>query len=76
MIEASIAGGVAVVTGGYAVIQAIHNRVNKVDRRLDKIELNLARNYIPRDEFVTIQSKIEQHMVRIEEKLDRMLERS
>ena len=54
----------------------LHRRIMGVDTRIDRIELTLARDYITRTEFVAIQTKIEQHMIRIEEKLDRMLERS
>ena len=76
MIEAWVTASVAVVGGGYGVIQALHRRVTNVDTRLDRIELCLARDYVPRSEFVASQAKLEEHMVRIEEKLDRMLERS
>ena len=67
--------GVAVVGGGYGVIQALHRRVTHVDTRLDRIELGLARDYVTRTEFFKEQAKLEEHMIRIEEKLDRMLER-
>ncbi len=76
MIEAWVAGGVAIVGGSYSIIQAIHRRITSVDTRLDHIELCLARDYVPRSEFVASQAKLEEHMIRIEEKLDRMLERS
>lgn len=75
MVEAWIAASIAVIGGGYSVVQALHRRINHIDTRLDRIELNLARDYIPRAEFMANQEKIESHMVRIEEKLDRMLER-
>jgi hypothetical protein len=73
--EAWVASAVAIIGGGYSVIQALHRRVTSVDTRLDRIELSLARDYVPRSEFVASQTKLEEHMVRIEEKLDRMLER-
>ena len=75
MVEAWVTASVAVIGGGYGVIQALHRRVTHVDTRLDRIELSLARDYVPRSEFVASQTKLEEHMVRIEEKLDRMLER-
>ena len=75
MIEAWVASAVAVIGGGYSIIQALHRRVTSVDTRLDRIELSLARDYVPRSEFVASQAKLEEHMIRIEEKLDRMLER-
>ena len=75
MVEAWVASAIAVIGGGYTVIQALHRRVTHVDSRLDRIELHLARDYVPRSEFVASQAKLEEHMIRIEEKLDRMLER-
>ena len=75
MIEAWIAASVAVIGGGYSIVQTIHRRISHIEASVDRIELNLARDYLPRAEFVASQEKIEAHMVRIEEKLDRMLER-
>ena len=75
MIEAWVTASVAVVGGGYGVIQALHRRVTHVDTRLDRIELSLARDYVSRNEFYKEHAKLEEHMIRIEEKLDRMLER-
>ena len=57
------------------MIQALHRRVTTVDTRLDRIELGLARDYVTRQEFYKEHAKLEEHMIRIEEKLDRMLER-
>lgn len=76
MIEAWITACVALVGGGWAIISGVHKRVTNVDTRLDHIELHLAKDYVPRSEYVISQSKIEAHMIRIEEKLDRMLEQS
>lgn len=58
-----------------AITTRVHNRINDIDRRVDGVELLIVRDYISRSEYMDMQAKIEQHMVRIEEKLDRMLER-
>ena len=76
MVEAIVAGGLGLIAGGYTIVQAMHRRVNTVDNRLDKIEITLARDYVPRSEFMATQEKLEEHMIRIGQKLDRMLERS
>jgi len=76
MVEAAVAGALGLIAGGYTVIQALHRRVTGVDTRLDRIELALVRDYVPRSEFIASQEKLEGHMIRIEAKLDRMLERS
>ena len=75
MVEAWITAVVALVGGGWGVISGVHKRVTNVDTRLDRIELSLAKDYVPRSEFVASQGKLEEHIIRIEEKLDRLLER-
>ena len=65
---------VAVIGGGWGVISGVHKRITHVDSRLDRIELAMAKDYVPRSEFYSVQRKLEDHMVRIEEKIDRMLE--
>ena len=75
MVEAWITAVVALIGGGWGVISGVHKRVTNVDTRLDRIELSLARDYVPRSEFVQSQAKLEEHIIRIEEKLDRLLER-
>jgi hypothetical protein len=75
LIEATVSAGIALVAAMAALTTRINNRINEVDRRVDGVELLVVRDYVSRSEFIVMQSKIEQHMVRIEEKLDRMLER-
>jgi hypothetical protein len=75
LIEATVSAGIALVAAMAALTTRINNRINDVDRRVDGVELLVVRDYVSRSEFIVMQSKIEQHMVRIEEKLDRMLER-
>ena len=74
MVEAWVTATVAIIGGGYGIIQGLHRRVTHVDSRLDRIELGLARDYVTRTEFYKEHTKLEEHMIRIEEKLDRMLE--
>jgi hypothetical protein len=75
LVEAGVSAGIALVAAMAALTTRINNRINDVDRRVDGVELLIVRDYISRSEFMGIQAKIEQHMIRIEEKLDRMLER-
>ena len=74
--EAGITAAAAIIGGGWAVISGVHRRVTTVDTRLDRMELSMARDYVPRSEFVASQDKLEEHMVRIEDKLDRIIEGS
>ncbi len=44
-----------------------------MDRRLDTFELRVATSYVPKDEFTTAIQKIEDHMIRIETKIDKIV---
>ena len=70
MIEFGLPVILAVVSGLGAVTTRLHNRIHELDRRLDQTELRIAENYISKTEFSTALERVEQHMIRIENKLD------
>jgi len=72
MIESVIPLGVALATGFSILISRIHTRVHELDKRVDGIELRVAENYLTKSEFSGALERVEQHMVRIENKLDRL----
>ena len=43
-----------------------------LDKRIDGIELRVAQDYLSKAEFSAALERVEQHMVRIENKLDRL----
>ena len=73
MIEAAVSIALAAANGLGVVITRLQNRTNELDRRLDNFELVVARTYVPRDELVQGYERLEDRMVRIEEKLDKIL---
>ena len=80
MSEAIVSIAVAVVAGGAALNNRIHNRINSVherisalDRRLDGIELTVASDYVKKSELAELLSRMEKHMIRIEDKLDQIV---
>ena len=72
MIEFGLPVILAVVSGLGAITTRLHNRIHELDRRLDHTELRIAENYISKTEFSAALERVEQHMVRIENKLDRL----
>tara|TARA_B100000073_G_scaffold335448_1_gene329070 strand:+ start:55 stop:288 length:234 start_codon:yes stop_codon:yes gene_type:complete len=72
MIEASISAAIAVVAACAAVSNRIHNRINDMDRRMDGVELRIAEEYVKRAELSSALQKFEDHMVRIESKIDQL----
>ena len=79
MTEALVTSVVAVITAGAALNNRLHNRINSVherisalDRRLDGVELAVATDYVKKTELSELLSRMEDHMVRIENKLDQI----
>jgi len=73
MLESIIPVGVALATGFSILITRIHSRVHELDRRVDGVELRVAEEYISKGEFATALGRVEEHMVRIENKLDKII---
>ena len=83
MSEALVSIVVAVVAGGAALNNRLHNRINSVherisalDRRLDGVELTVASDYVKKAELAELLARMEDHMVRIENKLDQIVLRN
>ena len=72
MIETVIPIAVATATGFSVLITRIHSRVHELDRRVDKFELKIAEEYLSKSDFASALDRVETHMVRIENKLDRL----
>jgi ABC-type tungstate transport system substrate-binding protein len=70
MLELGLPIVIAVVSGLGAVTTRLHNRIYELDRRLDNTELRIAENYLSKAEFSAALERVEQHMIRIETKLD------
>jgi hypothetical protein len=66
MLEAAVTLAIAAATG----LGVISSRLNT---RLNNIELRVAERYIPREEVSLILTRFEDHMIRIENKLDNLL---
>ena len=73
MIESAVSATVAVITGGFVLTSRIHNRINSLDRRIDQLELNVAQSYVSKMDFEKTLERVETHMIRIEDKLDALV---
>ena len=70
MIEAAVSAVIAAFTGVIAVHSRMGGRITDVDRRIDQVELRIAESYVKREELAVALQKMENHMLRIEDKLD------
>ena len=83
MLEAIISVAIAGLAGGAAPNNRLHQRVNNVhdrisglNRRIDAIELGVAQDYVSKADLSVMMKRMEDHMVRIENKLDQIVLRN
>ena len=72
MLEALVTAGIAALTGMSALTSRLHNRITELDRRIDKVELRVASEYVTKTELSGMMQRMEEHLIRIEEKMDKI----
>lgn len=73
MLEAGVALSTAVITGMAVLTQKVHNRITEVEKRVDGIALDMAQRYVTKYELSELVERVENQMMRIEDKLDRIV---
>ena len=80
MTEALVTAVIAAVGAGAALNNRLHNRINNVhdrinllDRRIDNLQLDVANDYVKKADLAELLMRMEDHMVRIENKLDKIV---
>lgn len=73
MVEALIPVVVAAATGFSVLIRGLYTRVHDLDNRVDKFELRVAEDYVNKESFTSALDRVEAHMIRIENKLDKLV---
>ena len=72
MLEAAAAAGIALLTAIISVHNRLHSKISDVDSRVDKVELRVAEHYVQKQELSAALQKMEDHTIRIENKLDQI----
>ena len=72
MIETLIPVALAAATGFSVLIRGLYTRVHDLDQRIDVFELRVAENYVSKESFNNTLERVEAHMIRIENKLDKL----
>jgi len=80
MIEAVITGVISLVLGVGGGVMTLHgksnSRMDTIEDRISQVELRIAEKYVQREELSTALAKMEDHMIRIENKLDQIVLRN
>ncbi len=72
MLEAAVTLSIAALTGMSVLTQRLHTRISELDKRIDKVELRVASEYVTKVELSAIMERMEAHLIRIEEKMDKI----
>ena len=72
MIEALVPAVIAAATGFSVLIRGLYTRVHELDQRVDKFELRVAEAYVSKESFSSAIERVEQRMIRIENKIDQL----
>ena len=72
MLEAAVTLSIAALTGMSVLTSKLHNRITELDRRIDKVELRVASDYVTKTELSVMMQRMEEHLIRIEEKMDKI----
>ena len=83
MLEAIVTLSIAAIAAGATLNNRLHQRINNVhdrssglDRRIDGVELTVAQDYVAKSELKSMIDRMEDHMIRIESKLDQIVLRN
>ena len=71
--EAAVTIVIAALSGLGVLHTRLHSRIEDLERRIDGIELKVAEEYVTKTDLTSMVDRVESHMVRIENKLDKII---
>ena len=71
--EAVVTIVIAALSGLGVLHGRLNSRLHELDRRVDGIEVKVAERYVSKDCFEVSVKRLEDHMARVESKLDTLL---
>jgi len=74
-LEVIVTSVIATLTGLGVITSKLNRRIDSLDNKIDTIELSVAKDYVSKECFNTIIERVETHMVRIETKLDNIIQK-
>ena len=71
--EAAVTLLIAALSGLGVLHGRLHGRIHELDRRIDSVEVKIAEEYVSKGDLSGMLDRVEGHMVRIENKLDKLM---
>ena len=72
MIEVTVSITVAAVTAMAALTSRTFARIHDLDKRIDQVELRVAEEYVSKADLNDMIDRVEGHLIRLENKLDKL----
>ena len=72
MLEMAVPIVIAAVTGLAALTNRLHSRIHELDQRVDTVELRVAEKYVSKEDLDGMIDRVEGHLIRLENKLDKL----
>lgn len=70
--EALVTASIAAITGMAFLTNRLHTRIDRLTNRVDTVELRVATDYVTKQDLSQIMERMEAHLIRIEEKMDKI----
>ena len=71
--EAVVTVVIAALSGLGVLHGRLQGRLQELDRRIDSVEVKIAEEYVSKGDLSGMLDRVEGHMVRIENKLDKLM---
>ena len=71
--EAAVTILIAALSGLGVLHGRLSGRIHELDRRIDSVEVKIAEEYVSKGDLSGMLDRVEGHMVRIENKLDKLM---
>ena len=72
MLEVAVPIALAAVTGLGALTNRMNSRITELDKRVDEVELRVAEKYVSKQDMESMIDRVEGHLIRLENKLDKL----
>ena len=72
MLEVAIPIAIAAFGAMGAMNNRLHSRITYLDNRVDEIELRVAEKYVSKADLDNMIDRVEGHLIRLENKLDKL----
>ena len=72
MVEIVLPIALAAVTGLSVLTSRMYTRIHELDKRVDQVELRVAEQYVSKSDLEGMLDRVEGHLIRLENKLDKL----